>query len=143
MGALYAGLLVAVAIAIIGFYFVTQYMSGNGYLPAGGGVSDANRLFFAALVGVIITVLIVAITEYFTETRYWPVHLIAKASVTRHATNIIAGQAIGMMSTALPVVVIRVGILPSYWLRGLYGIPVAAVAMLSMTGIIVSLDSDG
>src|SRR5437762_7242357 len=70
MGALYAGLLVAVAIAVIGFYFVTQYMSSNGYLPAGGGVSDANRLFFAALVGVIITVLIVAITEYFTETRY-------------------------------------------------------------------------
>src|SRR5437763_6192423 len=143
MGALYAGLLVAVAIAIIGFYFVTQYMSSNGYLPAGGGVSDANRLFFAALVGVIITVLIVAITEYFTETRYWPVHLIAKASVTGHATNIIAGQAIGMMSTALPVVVIGVGILLSYWLGGLYGIAVAAVAMLSMTGIIVAIDSYG
>src|SRR2546421_2321323 len=143
MGALYAGLLVAVAIAIIGFYFVTQYMSSNGYLPAGGGVSDANRLFFAALVGVIITVLIVAITEYFTETRYWPVHLIAKASVTGHATNIIAGQAIGMMSTALPVVVIGVGILLSYWLGGLYGIAIAAVAMLSMTGIIVAIDSYG
>src|SRR2546421_9715703 len=138
MGALYAGLLVAVAIAIIGFYFVTQYMNSNGYLPAGGGVSDANRLFFAALVGVIITVLIVAITEYFTVTRYWPVHLIARASVTGHATNIIAGQAIGMMSTALPVVVIGVGILLSYWLRGLYGIPVAAAAMLTMTGIIVA-----
>src|SRR5438874_4161042 len=143
MGALYAGLLVAVAIAVIGFYFVTQYMSNNGYLPAGGGVSDANRLFFAALVGVIITVLIVAITEYFTETRYWPVHLIAKASVTGHATNIIAGQAIGMMSTALPVVVIGAGILLSYWLGGLYGIAVAAVAMLSMTGIIVAIDSYG
>src|SRR5437763_1233500 len=143
MGALYAGLLVAVVIAVAGFWFVTQYMRTNGYLPAGGGVSDANRLFFAALVGVIITVLIVAITEYFTETRYWPVHLIAKASVTGHATNIIAGQAIGMMSTALPVVVIGVGILLSYWLGGLYGIAVAAVAMLSMTGIIVAIDSYG
>ena len=143
MGALYAGLLVAVAIAVIGFYFVTQYMSSNGYLPAGGGVSNPSNLFFAGLVGVIITVLIVAITEYFTETAYWPVHLIAKASVTGHATNIIAGQAIGMMSTALPVVVIGVGILLSYWLGGLYGIAIAAVAMLSMTGIIVAIDSYG
>jgi K(+)-stimulated pyrophosphate-energized sodium pump len=143
MGALYAGLLVAVAIAVVGFYIVTQYMSSNGFLPAGGGVSDPNRLFFAALVGVIITVLIVAITEYFTETAYWPVHLIAKASVTGHATNIIAGQAIGMMSTALPVIVIGVGILISYWLGGLYGIAIAAVAMLSMTGIIVAIDSYG
>jgi K(+)-stimulated pyrophosphate-energized sodium pump len=143
MGALYAGLLVAVAIAVVGFYIVTQYMKSNGYLPAGGGVSDASRLFFAALVGVIITVLIVAITEYFTETAYWPVHLIAKASVTGHATNIITGQAIGMMSTALPVIVIGVGILTSYWLGGLYGIAIAAVAMLSMTGIIVAIDSYG
>ncbi len=143
MGALYAGLLVAVAIAIVGFYFVTQYMTGNGYLKAGGGVSDPNNLFYAGLIGVVITVLIVAITEYFTETAYWPVHLIAKASVTGHATNIIAGQAIGMMATALPVTVIGVGILLSYNLGGLYGIAIAATAMLSMTGIIVAIDSYG
>ena len=143
MGALYAGLLVAVAIAIVGFYFVTQYMTGNGYLKAGGGVSDPNHLFYAGLIGVVITVLIVAITEFFTETAYWPVHLIAKASVTGHATNIIAGQAIGMMATALPVTVIGVGILFSYSLGGLYGIAIAATAMLSMTGIIVAIDSYG
>src|SRR3989440_9058835 len=145
MGALYAGLLVAVAIAVAGFYFVTEYMKGNGYLAGGGahGVGDPNNLFFAALVGVVITVLIVAITEFFTETAYWPVHLIAKASVTRHATNIIAGQAIGMMSTALPVIVIATGILISYALGGLYGIAIAATAMLSMTGIIVAIDSYG
>jgi K(+)-stimulated pyrophosphate-energized sodium pump len=143
MGALYAGLLVAVAIAIVGFYFVTQYMRSNNYLVPGGGVSDPNNLFFAALIGVVITVLIVAITEFFTETAYWPVHLIAKASVTGHATNIIAGQAIGMMATALPVVVIGVGILVSYSLGGLYGIAIAATAMLSMTGIIVAIDSYG
>jgi K(+)-stimulated pyrophosphate-energized sodium pump len=143
MGALYAGLLVAVAIAVVGFYFVTQYMTGNGYLKAGGGVSDPNNLFYAGLIGVVITVLIVAITEFFTETAYWPVHLIAKASVTGHATNIIAGQAIGMMATALPVVVIGVGILFSYSLGGLYGIAIAATAMLSMTGIIVAIDSYG
>src|SRR6059058_5506369 len=77
MGALYAGLLVAVAVAIVGFYLVTQYMTSNGYLKAGGRVSDPNNLFWAGLVGVVITVLIVAITEFFTETAYWPVHLIA------------------------------------------------------------------
>jgi K(+)-stimulated pyrophosphate-energized sodium pump len=143
MGALYAGLLVAVAVAIVGFYFVTQYMRTNNYLVAGGGVGDPNNLFFAALVGVVITVLIVAITEFFTETAYWPVHLIAKASITGHATNIIAGQSIGMMATALPVTVIGVGILISYGLGGLYGIAIAAVAMLSMTGIIVAIDSYG
>jgi K(+)-stimulated pyrophosphate-energized sodium pump len=143
MGALYAGLLVAVAVAVVGFYLVTQYMRVNGYLQAGGGVSDPNNLFFAALIGVVTTVLIVAITEFFTETAYWPVHLIAKASVTGHATNIIAGQAIGMMATALPVIVIAASILLSYELAGLYGIATAAVAMLSMTGIIVAIDSYG
>ncbi len=143
MGALYAGLLVAVGVAIVGFYLVTQYMKGNGYLPAAGGVSDPNNLFFAALIGVVTTVLIVAITEFFTETAYWPVHLIAKASVTGHATNIIAGQAIGMMATALPVLVIGISILSSYALGGLYGIAIAATAMLSMTGIIVAIDSYG
>jgi len=145
MGALYAGLLVAVAIAVVGFWIVTASMKGGGYLAGGSahGVHDPANLFFAALVGVVITVLIVAITEFFTETAYWPVHLIAKASVTGHATNIIAGQAIGMMATALPVVVIAAGILISYALGGLYGIAIAATAMLSMTGIIVAIDSYG
>ena len=141
MGALYAGLLVAVVIAIIGFFFVTQYMKTNGFLA--GFDHDPFNLFYCALVGVVITVLIVAITEFFTETAYWPVHLIAKASVTGHATNIIAGQAIGMMATALPVVVIATGILTSYGLGGLYGIAIAATAMLSMTGIIVAIDAYG
>src|SRR5256884_2659594 len=102
MGALYAGLLVAVAIAVAGFYLVTQYMRVNGYLQPWGGVREPNNLFLAGLIGVVTTVLIVAITEFFTETRYWPVDLIANASVTGHAPNIIAGQAIGMMATALP-----------------------------------------
>src|SRR5256714_6969715 len=120
-------------------------MKGNGYFAgaAAGGVHAPNNLFYAALIGVVITVLIVAITEFFTETAYWPVHLIAKASVTGHATNIIAGQAIGMMSTALPVIVIATGILISYALGGLYGIAITATAMLSMTGIIVAIDSYG
>ena len=141
MGALYAGLLVAVVIAIVGFFFVTQWLKSSGYLP--GFDHDPMNLFYCALVGVIVTVLIVAITEFFTETAYWPVHLIAKASVTGHATNIIAGQAIGMMATALPVIVIATGILSSYGLGGLYGIAIAATAMLSMTGIIVAIDAYG
>ncbi len=141
MGALYAGLLVAVLIAIVGFFFVTNYMKNGGFLS--GYDHDPINLFFCALVGVVITVLIVAITEFFTETAYWPVHLIAKASVTGHATNIIAGQAIGMMATALPVIVIASGILISYGVGGLYGIAIAAVAMLSMTGIIVAIDAYG
>src|SRR5258708_12133505 len=101
-------------------------MTSNHYLAAGGGVSNPNNLFFAALIGVIITVLIVAITEFFTETAYWPVHLIAKASVTGHATNIIAGQAIGMMSTALPVIVIGIAIFLIYGLARLSRIPTPA-----------------
>ncbi|HEX2681763.1 MAG TPA: sodium-translocating pyrophosphatase, partial [Candidatus Dormibacteraeota bacterium] len=141
MGALYAGLLVAVVIAIVGFFFVTQYMKSNGFLA--GFDHDPFNLFYCALVGVVVTVLIVAITEFFTETAYWPVHLIAKASVTGHATNIIAGQAIGMMATALPVIVIASGILISYGVGGLYGIAIAATAMLSMTGIIVAIDAYG
>ncbi len=141
MGALYAGLLVAVVIAVIGFFFVTQWMKSSGYLQ--GFDHDPMNLFYCGLVGVVVTVLIVAITEFFTETAYWPVHLIARASVTGHATNIIAGQAIGMMATALPVVVIASGILASYGMGGLYGIAIAATAMLSMTGIVVAIDAYG
>src|SRR5207244_10799309 len=104
MGALYAGLLVAVVIAVAGFWFVTEYMKSNGYFAgaAAGGVHDPNNLFFAALVGVVITVLIVAITELFTETAYWRVHLKAKSSDTIQATDIVAEQATHRTSTAQP-----------------------------------------
>jgi K(+)-stimulated pyrophosphate-energized sodium pump len=143
MGALYLGLLVAVVIALVLFFAITRLFVDGGYLRAGGGVTNPFNLFYAGVIGIVITVLIVAITEYFTETRYRPVHLIANASVTGHATNIIAGQSIGMMATALPVITIGIGILVSYDLAGLYGIAIAAVAMLSMTGIIVAIDSYG
>jgi K(+)-stimulated pyrophosphate-energized sodium pump len=95
------------------------------------------------VVGIIITVLIVAITEFFTGSQFWPVKTIARASQTGHATNIIAGLAIGMEGTALPVLVIGIGILVSASLAGLYGIAIAAMSMLSMTGIIVAIDSYG
>jgi K(+)-stimulated pyrophosphate-energized sodium pump len=145
MGSLYVGLLVASAISIALFWFITSTFVGAGDLAnsAKGGVNDPSNLFWCGVIGVVITVLIVAITEYFTETRYRPVHIIAQASVTGHATNIIAGQAIGMMATALPVITIGVGILFAYNLGGLYGIAIAAVGMLSMTGIVVAIDSYG
>src|SRR5207237_2282544 len=129
--------------ALVGFYLVTQYFTGNGYLKPGSLVPHPANLFWAGFVGIAITILIVAITEYFTETRYWPVHLIAKQSVTGPATNIIAGSAVGMLATALPVLCIATGILVSYNLGGLYGIAIAAVALLSMTGIVVAIDAYG
>jgi K(+)-stimulated pyrophosphate-energized sodium pump len=95
------------------------------------------------VVGIVITILIVIITEFFTETRYWPVHLIARQSVTGDATNIIAGSAVGMLATGLPVLCIAAGILISYDLGGLYGIAIAAVSLLSMTGIVVAIDAFG
>ena len=143
MGGLYVGLLVAAAIAVIGFYFVTQLFVADHYLSSTGVVSNPSNLFWAGVVGILITILIVAITEFFTETRYWPVHLIARQSVTGHATNIIAGSAVGMLATGLPVICIAAGIWVSYALAGLYGIAIAAVALLSMTGIVVAIDAFG
>ncbi|HVH64536.1 MAG TPA: sodium-translocating pyrophosphatase [Candidatus Acidoferrum sp.] len=136
MGALYKGLAVSAILALAGFLAVTLLM----------GLSV--NLFWAAVTGVVITVLLVAITEFFTSASYPPVQLIARASTTGHATNIIAGQAIGMLSTALPVIVIGVGILVSFFVNqsggfGLYGVAVAAMSMLSMTGIIVAIDAYG
>jgi len=137
MGALYKGLGVSAALALAGFLVVTL------------SIGMDFTLFWAALVGVIVTVAIVAITEFFTSSTFRPVRLIARASTTGHATNIIAGQAIGMLSTALPVLVIAWGILVSYFLNqggggaGLYGVAIAAMAMLSMTGIIVAIDAYG
>ena len=143
MGGLYAGLIVAAVIALVGFLLITNTFVDSGYLKPVSGISDPHNLFWCGVLGIVTTILIVAITEFFTETRYWPVHLIARQSVTGHATNIIAGSAIGMMATALPVVVIGAGILVSFTLAGLYGIAIAAVALLSMTGIVVAIDSYG
>ncbi|HEX6348134.1 MAG TPA: sodium-translocating pyrophosphatase [Candidatus Dormibacteraeota bacterium] len=143
MGGLYVGLILSAVIALAGFYLVTNAFISAGWLKSAGGVGDPHNLFWAGVVGIVITILIVAITEYFTETRYRPVHLIARASITGHATNIIAGSAIGMMATALPVITIGIGILISYGLAGLYGIAIAAVALLSMTGIVVAIDAYG
>ena len=147
MNALYKGLAVAAVIAIVLFYPLTNWMLGAvKYRDA--GIPSVNRLFLCAVSGIVVTALIVVITEYFTATRYNPVKSIAKASITGHATNIIQGLAVSMQSTALPVMVIAAGILASYTAAGggtagLYGIAVAVMAMLSMTGIIVAIDAYG
>jgi K(+)-stimulated pyrophosphate-energized sodium pump len=143
MTALYKGLFVAGGIAGVAFYPVTtKIMEGVG------GVSGTSY-YIAALLGLAVTLALVFITDYYTSKSYSPVQEIAKASETGHATNIIAGLAVGMQSTAWPVVVIGGAILASYWVcggaesGGLYGVAVAAVSMLSMAGIVVAIDAFG
>lgn len=137
MGALYKGLIAAGVISAGAFYFVTDYfMKDNGRF-------DTLNLFWAALIGLGVTALMVVITEYFTSKSYNPVKSIAAASSTGHGTNVIAGLAVSMRSTALPVIVIAAGIMGAYQLAGLYGVAISAMAMLSMAGIIVAIDSFG
>ena len=137
MGALYKGLIASGLIAAAAFYPVTKLlMSGNGKYS----VMD---LFICSIVGLVVTGALVVITEYFTSTKYAPVKSIALASVSGHGTNVIQGLAISMKATAMPLFTIVLGILVSYYYGGLYGIAVAAMSMLSMTGIIVAIDAYG
>ncbi len=137
MAALYKGLSVAGILAAIVFYPVTKWlMSGNGLV-------EVSHLYISALIGLVVTALMVVITEYYTSTKYQPVKDIAEASTTGHGTNIITGLAVSMKSTALPVLVIVAATLGAYGAAGLYGVAVAAVAMLSMAGIIVTIDAYG
>ncbi len=137
MSSLYSGMIVAGVLALVGFYFITQSVFG-----ASTDVS-ATSIFVCAVVGVLITGLITYITEYYTGTQFSPVQRIAKASVTGHATNMIAGLAVSMQGTALPAIVIVVGILVSYGFAGTYGVGIAVMSMLSLAGIVVAIDSFG
>jgi K(+)-stimulated pyrophosphate-energized sodium pump len=138
MGSLYNGMIVAGVLALVGFFFATKAVFSDA-----NGAIDPLSIFFCAVVGVAITGLITFITEYYTGTQFAPVQQIAKASVTGHATNMIAGLAISMQGTALPAIVIVVGILVSFTLAGTYGVGIAVMAMLSLAGIVVAIDSFG
>ena len=151
MGALYKGLAVSGVLAAIAFYGVSQWFVGQ--LPTGGtGGFTAGTIFGTAIIGLALTGLIVWITEYYTAKEYRPVKTIAKASLTGHGTNVIAGLAMSMEATALPALVIVASIMGAYYLgggfagnsaSGLFAIALSAVSMLSMTGIVVAIDSYG
>ena len=137
MGALYKGMVASSLLAAVGFYFTTQFL-----LADVSGVNYLN-LFYTLLIGLAVTGLIIVITEYYTSTRFNPVRSIAKSSETGHGTNIITGLAVGMKSSALPILVIVAAILGAYSLAGLFGIALAAMSMLSMAGIVVAIDAYG
>jgi K(+)-stimulated pyrophosphate-energized sodium pump len=135
MNALYKAVLVATVLSAIGFIPVTMAYDGGKF--------SFTDLYCASLVGLVVTFLLVAITEYYTGSRWGPVKSISSASQTGHATNIIEGLAVGMQATALPVIVLAAGILVAHHFAGLYGIGIAVMAQLSMTGLIVALDAYG
>jgi K(+)-stimulated pyrophosphate-energized sodium pump len=135
INALYKSVLAATVLSALGFIPITAAFDGGPF--------SFGELYISAMVGLVITFLLVAITEFYTGTRWNPVKMIARASQTGHATNIIEGLAVGMQATAAPVIVIAAGILVAHHFAGLFGIGVAVMAQLSMTGLIVALDAYG
>jgi K(+)-stimulated pyrophosphate-energized sodium pump len=144
MGALYKGFITTAVLSIPAIYFATDYAIGLGsQYTLGDTTFTGMSLFWSMMVGLAITGLIIWITEYYTGTEYRPVRSIAKSSETGHGTNVIQGLAISLESTALPTIVIVVGIIVTYQLAGLMGIAFAATSMLALAGMVVALDAYG
>ncbi|MDH6232739.1 K(+)-stimulated pyrophosphate-energized sodium pump [Mesorhizobium soli] len=144
MGALYRGLIVTGALSILGLAVATSLTVGWGEIgTAGGSTIVGSSLFVCGIIGLIVTGLIVVITEYYTGTGKRPVVSIAQASVTGHGTNVIQGLAVSLEATALPAIVIVAGIITTYQLAGLYGTAIAVTTMLGLAGMIVALDAFG
>jgi len=141
MGALYKGVIATGVLSLIGIALVIQLLIGFGTIS--GQSYTGTSLFVCGIVGLLVTGLIVWITEYYTGTNFRPVQAIAKASVTGHGTNIIQGLAVSLEATALPTIVIIAGILISFKLAGLFGIAIAVTTMLALAGMIVALDAFG
>ena len=142
MGALYQGLIVTGLLSVAAIYWVTTTIV-PGAVTVGDKTFDAMSLFWCGVTGLMVTALIVVITEYYTGTGFRPVKSVAKASVSGHGTNVIQGLAMSLESTAAPALVIVVGIIVTYGLAGLFGIAIATTAMLSLAGFIVALDAFG
>jgi len=145
MGALYKGLIATGILSLVGVALVTYWLLGfsTPFTTTGGVTFTGSTLFICGIVGLVVTGLIIWITEYYTGTDYRPVKSIAQASVTGHGTNVIQGLAISMEATALPAIVIIAGILVTYGLAGLFGIAIAVTTMLALAGMIVALDAFG
>jgi len=144
MAALYKGFLVTAVLSAIAFWFVTDHVIGmDSTFSLGGKTVSGNDLFLCSLVGLVVTGLIIWVTEYYTGTNFRPVRSIASASETGHGTNVIQGLAISMEATALPALIICAGIIIAYTLAGLFGIAIAVTAMLALAGMVVALDAYG
>ncbi|HXP95941.1 MAG TPA: sodium/proton-translocating pyrophosphatase, partial [Telmatospirillum sp.] len=146
MRALYKGLIATGILSMIAIVLTAQWLFGGfdaTFTTTGGLVLTVKALLGCSVVGLVITGLLVWITEYYTGTDYRPVRSVARASTTGHGTNVIQGLAVSMEATALPVLVISVGIIVSYMLAGLYGIAISATTMLALAGIVVALDAYG
>ena len=141
MGALYKGFIASAVLSLIAIWFVTDHLIGMG--PIAGATYTGKSLYICAIVGLVVTGLIIWITEYYTGTNFRPVRSIASASVTGHGTNIIQGLAVSLEATALPALVIIAGILVAYLQAELFGIAIAVTAMLALAGMVVALDAFG